>query len=237
MGKGARMSKWIGRKKITNRKNLEFLIFCCLVFRRKSNEEDEEIDAGAPNTAGVEESMGWVRCSLVGLALVAGFSICCRPLAARPGPPVKAGVKLDWLGNPLPEGAVARLGCKPMRVDPGSELRFSPDGKELIAAGRAGVQFWDAATGKLRRDFSAEVRGRSPFLSRDAKVLLRLLPFWVRPKHPFFQAFCHCGRDFLQTPGKTGCFKSQKAPNLPGFPGHSTRKKGRSRTEPLRAVA
>jgi WD40 repeat protein len=59
-----------------------------------------------------------------------------------------------------------------MRVDPSSEVRFSPDGKEVITAARGRVQVWDATTGKLRRDFSAEVRFRSAFLSRDARLLL-----------------------------------------------------------------
>lgn len=65
--------------------------------------------------------------------------------------------KRDRYGDPLPEGAIARLGGLRLRAD--SPIRtgaFSPDGK-LLATGGAGfgkmgaIVLWDAATGKVAR--------------------------------------------------------------------------------------
>jgi WD40 repeat protein len=61
--------------------------------------------------------------------------------------------RLDTYGDPLPEGAVARLGTT--RLRPGglvSALAFTPDGKQLVTANHVtGVHVWDTATGKELR--------------------------------------------------------------------------------------
>jgi RNA polymerase sigma factor (sigma-70 family) len=62
---------------------------------------------------------------------------------ARPEPAADA-----W-GDPLPEGAVARLGT--VRFNHGDRLNavlFTPDGKTLVSQGGGIVRRWDAATGK-----------------------------------------------------------------------------------------
>jgi RNA polymerase sigma factor (sigma-70 family) len=56
----------------------------------------------------------------------------------------------DCFGDPLPPGAVARLGT--LRFRPGayvSSLAFTPDGRQLVSHGPfTGIHVWDAATGK-----------------------------------------------------------------------------------------
>jgi RNA polymerase sigma factor (sigma-70 family) len=65
--------------------------------------------------------------------------------------PVRAGN--DAYGDPLPPGAVARLGTVRFRYEgEATSLAFSPDSKILAGNTRSGVILWDAASGKeLRR--------------------------------------------------------------------------------------
>lgn len=56
---------------------------------------------------------------------------------------------VDQYGDPLPEGAIARLGAKRFRHDGLSlSLTYSGDGKYLIGGNLSGVVVWETATGK-----------------------------------------------------------------------------------------
>jgi WD40 repeat protein len=107
------------------------------------------------------------RLSLVALALALGA-------AARGEPPART----DLYGDPLPPGAVARLGT--VRWTSGGffdRMAFAPDAKHLVT-GYSRLAVWDLATGRVVRTISTD---RTPAgegfshgltFSRDGKYLL-----------------------------------------------------------------
>src|SRR5947209_7580225 len=76
-------------------------------------------------------------------------------LATFPAPLVGQTPKSDVYGDPLPAGAIARLGTVRWRHGDGTTfVAFMPDGKALLSVGRDGtVRQWDVATGKELRRF------------------------------------------------------------------------------------
>src|SRR5262249_54990556 len=81
---------------------------------------------------------------------------------------------LDRHGDPLPEGAIARLGTLRWRADSGVDaLAYSSDGKTLVAISGNKVCLFDTTTGKLTKAFqvAASSIGRVA-LSPDSKQLL-----------------------------------------------------------------
>jgi len=85
----------------------------------------------------------------------------------------KTPAAVDRLGDPLPSGAVMRLGTVRFRQDGYgvNGLAFLPDGKTLITAnGNGWVRFWERRTGKLIREFGTEKLSLKSFaLSGDGK--------------------------------------------------------------------
>src|SRR5262249_24474224 len=74
--------------------------------------------------------------------------------ALADGGPKQVG--LDGLGDPLPPGAILRLGTARMRHQWGVEaVGFSLDGKHVVSAGGHSLRVWDAATGKELRQLQA----------------------------------------------------------------------------------
>jgi hypothetical protein len=109
---------------------------------------------------------------LLVVAVSAGVALTLRSGLAAPDAPPGAAAKVDRHGDPLPEGAVLRLGTLKQRAV-GASLAFAADGKTIIGVrGGKYVSVWDAETGKLRekRELPGEGRGRVR-LSTDGRWL------------------------------------------------------------------
>jgi WD40 repeat protein len=88
--------------------------------------------------------------------MLAVFSLVCIDSAVRSQSPLKVNtVKLDCHGDPLPAGALVRLGTVRFRhADTVSFVAFLPDGKTLLTAAQDQlVHLWDLGTGKEVRRF------------------------------------------------------------------------------------
>jgi hypothetical protein len=84
--------------------------------------------------------------------------------------PVKDDLKRDRYGDPLPHGAVARLGTTRWRVR-ARAICFFPDGKTLATAGD-GVRLWDLNTGKSLKELALGKLDQTALaVSADGKAL------------------------------------------------------------------
>jgi RNA polymerase sigma factor (sigma-70 family) len=93
--------------------------------------------------------------------------------AAEPKKAEAPRVRADRHGDPLPDGAFARLGTVRWRHgDFVHALAYSPDGKRIVTTGvgRALV-LWDAATGKEIRVFPSRGQPRAVAFSPDGKMI------------------------------------------------------------------
>jgi RNA polymerase sigma factor (sigma-70 family) len=74
--------------------------------------------------------------------------------------PVRPGTDLH--GDPLPAGAIARLGTERLRHHHSTAdlaTAFSPDGKTVVTGGDGTLKRWDVATGKLLRRYPERYSG------------------------------------------------------------------------------
>lgn len=92
----------------------------------------------------------------VSRSILLNLGVCCLLAVAGAAHGEEKTPCTDLYGDPLPHGAIARLGMSDRRnsyhqhLD--EDLTFSADGKQLISCGcDAQVRFWDAATGELLR--------------------------------------------------------------------------------------
>jgi RNA polymerase sigma factor (sigma-70 family) len=125
---------------------------------------------------------------LLGVAAGVGVLGQRRPVAPQPqakgqgplSPQHPAPVRTDTLGDPLPPGALARMGT--LRLYHCAQLTrlvFSPDSKTLASAGLSGeVRLWEAATGKETRTLTGHKEPVSGVVfSPDGKRLLSACSF------------------------------------------------------------
>jgi WD40 repeat protein len=108
------------------------------------------------------------RLLLTSLALLA-----LSPLAPAAPPAEKAEARTDRYGDPLPEGAVARLGTLRLsHRDEISSAAFSPDGRTIATAG-GDILLWDLKKGKqLRRLTEPTAYFRQVAFLPDGKTLI-----------------------------------------------------------------
>jgi RNA polymerase sigma factor (sigma-70 family) len=96
----------------------------------------------------------------------------------QPAEEAKSGVqehrRVDLTGDPLPEGAIARMGSVRFRHGASvSSVAFLNGGKALLGADWSGISVWDAKTGRQLRRIGDDFRGsfRTSSLSADGKRL------------------------------------------------------------------
>jgi RNA polymerase sigma factor (sigma-70 family) len=96
---------------------------------------------------------------VAGAGVLAYQTLSAGPAPAEPpaAPPAQAEnpANLDLFGDPLPPGALARLGTVRFRLGGwGESVTFTQDGKELVTAGLGSYpRLWDGATGRELRQF------------------------------------------------------------------------------------
>jgi RNA polymerase sigma factor (sigma-70 family) len=92
----------------------------------------------------------------------------------QPKPEKAKQARLDLYGDPLPEGAKARLGTVRFRHGNGASVAFSPSGKTLLTCGGdRTIRTWDPVTGRLLRELKLPPQSLTDalLLSPDARLL------------------------------------------------------------------
>jgi WD40 repeat protein len=93
---------------------------------------------------------------------------------AKTSPAAKAAEappRRDLYGDPLPAGALVRMGTEQLRHPYAVGIAFADEGKTLISAGGQTVRFWDLATGKRKQSQQVPPEMTIVTLSPDGKRL------------------------------------------------------------------
>jgi RNA polymerase sigma factor (sigma-70 family) len=118
--------------------------------------------------------------------------------------PKKASPAVDLYGDPLPDGAITRMGT--VRLRPGygtNSLAFSPDGKVLASAGTEamGICMWELPSGKpLARNLAPQLC-RCVAYAPDGKILA------VGTENKVTLMDSQTGRDVRDLKGKGGLYE------------------------------
>jgi WD40 repeat protein len=118
---------------------------------------------GQIRTVGIKGSRMRVAVAAFLIAFLLSFpaAVLSAAIDAKSAP---AGERLDRYGDPLPAGAVLRLGTVRLRHPGGGvSVAFSPDGRALASTADFDrqIRFWDVKTGRLLRTFG-ETGQRTP---------------------------------------------------------------------------
>jgi RNA polymerase sigma factor (sigma-70 family) len=81
------------------------------------------------------------------------------------------GTRVDAFGDPLPDGALARMGTVQLRHERLATATFSPDGKMIATVGSNSLRLWDARTGKLIREIKEHIVSGAMLYSPDGRWL------------------------------------------------------------------
>jgi WD40 repeat protein len=125
---------------------------------------------------------------LVGFPLLVGLTLFLRIQAANPTPTVAHALptpnllqRTDTFGDPLPDGAIARLGTMRLQHDKTWQVHaavFSPNGKVIASRSwpHDDLRLWNAATGKQLHQFAlvsafTTTRVRALAFSPDGAIL------------------------------------------------------------------
>ncbi len=122
-------------------------------------------------------------CASTGIAALAGRDESANRKEAVPrSDPAVRDPSVDLYGDPLPKGAIARLGTVRFRHNArgnfvGGRVFLTPDGKTLVTAGADGqARIWEIATGRFVRSIEAS----EAVLSPDGKTLFAAEPGVLR---------------------------------------------------------
>jgi len=100
---------------------------------------------------------------IVGIASIAGYTAASEARAGETDPALNQVAPVDLYGDPLPAGAIARMGT--LRDEVGtvtSRIIYSPDGKFLTSTTSCEtnpLRLWDPATGRVIRELKQLDRG------------------------------------------------------------------------------
>src|SRR5262245_51731738 len=87
-------------------------------------------------------------------------------------PPEAKKPRTDRYGDPLPEGAIARIGTVRWRHVGALFVAYAPDGKTLVSVARRSLRVWDVSTGRMVREvLTGQETALCAALSRDGRVL------------------------------------------------------------------